>query len=277
MAVMTPCCRHEEKGESVIVARVGDGTLTLEEAKAHIDTSRSPVAGELEKYVSHWVNAELVYQEARRQGIESSDQFIRQVQDVRKQLASEEFLNRMIYAGSDTVGEQGLRAFHSQHASEFQVHQDMIKANVLIMKSRELASRFAATVSQGMQWKIAVDYILRDSVLSPGILLVATEKYYTQQTLFTPELWKVASALGPNEVSFPLKAPGGYFVLQSLAKIRQGSIADFDLARDEIRQRLLMEKRRQRYEELLGTLRARYNVQIVLPSQRSPDSLQNHE
>ena len=277
MAVMSTCCRHEEKGESVVIARVGDGTLTLEEAKEHIDTSQALVAGELEKYVSHWVNTELLYQEAKRQGVENSGQFLRQVQDVRKQLANETFLNSVIYTDSDTGGEQSLRAFYSQHAAEFQVHEEMIKANLLILNSRERASRFAAAVSQGTPWKTAVDNILRDSVLSQGILLSVTEKYYTQQTLFSPELWKVAGALGPNEVSFPVKATGGYVVLQSLSKIRQGSVAGFDLARDEIRQRVLMEKRRQRYDELLGTLRARYSVQVMLPSHGSSDSLQTHE
>ena len=260
-----------------VIARVGDAELTLEEARTHIDTTHAAFEYALNEYVSYWVNTELLYQEAKRRGVESSEEFIRQLQDVRRQLASQTFLEHFVYTDTTGVAPEAMKQYFSQHTSEFPIHENMLNLNLIALNNRDRANEFEASVARGSEWKEAVESLLRDSAAAPSVLSETRGHYYTSQTLFPPELWKVASALSPNEVSFPVKTAGGYFVLQCLARLEQGSPAGFDVARPEVRQRLLIESRRRLYDELLGNLRKKTNVELMLGSHRMADTVHASE
>src|ERR1051325_10942271 len=189
-------CRQQPSGR--VIARVGSAELTLDEAKAHIDTTRAALDYALNDYASYWVNTELLYQEAKRQGVENSPEFIRQLEEVRRQLANQTYLEHFVY--SDTAG-----------------------LNPRALNSRDLENSFSASVTKGSACPAAVEHLLHDSSAASSVLASTHAQYYTMQTLFPPELWKVASALSVNEVSFPVKTAGGYFVLQCLARYDQGS------------------------------------------------------
>src|ERR1041384_5469317 len=111
LAALFPSCRRQTSDR--VIARVGDAELTLEEARAHIDTTRTALEYALGDYVSYWVNTELLYQEAKRKGVESSGEFTRQLEDVRRQLASQTFLERYVYADTSDVRSE-------EHTSELQ-------------------------------------------------------------------------------------------------------------------------------------------------------------
>jgi parvulin-like peptidyl-prolyl cis-trans isomerase-like protein len=275
VALLLSDCRQQQSGH--VIARVGDAELTLEEAKSHIDTTRAAFDYALNDYVSYWVNTELLYQEAKRQGVESSPEFTRQLEDVRRQLANQTFLERFVYSDTTGVTPEAMQLYFQQHAAEFQIHETTLQLNLAALSSRDLANAFAASVTKGTAWPAAVENILHDSASASSLLSVTQAHYYTIQTLFPPELWKVASALSINEVSFPVKAAGGYFVLQCLARFEQGSPAQFGLAGPEVRQRLLIESRRHNYDELLGTLRKKASVELMLGSPRTADSAHAHE
>jgi len=268
-------CSQRRAGE--VIARVGNSELTLEDARSHIDTTHSAFDLALNDYVAYWVNTELLYQEARRQGVERSDQFVHQLEDVRRQLANQSYLDRTIYSDTGAITPERMQEYFRQHTSEFLVHENTLKLNVIALNSRDGATAFAAAVSKGAPWKTAADSFRSEPETSSSVVSVSSGEYYTSQTLFPPELWKVASALSVNEVSFPVKTTGPYFVLQLLSKVQQGAPADFDLARPEVHQRLLIDGRRQRYNDLLGTLRRKYGVQVMLGSHRLTDTSHVHE
>ena len=275
VALLLSGCRPQRSGK--VIARVGDAELTLEEAKTHIDTTHTPSGYSLNDYVSYWVNTELLYQEAKRQGVEDSEEFTRQLQDVRRQLAGQTFLERTVYSDTAELTPDAIQQYFNRHVGEFRVRENTLKLNLIALNSRDRANTFAAALAQGAGWKTAVDNLLNDSAAAPSVLSVTPGKYCTSQTLFPPELWKVASALSVNEVSFPVKTAGGYFVLQSLAQLPEGSAAEFELARSEARQRLLIESRRRRYDDLLGTLRRKSDVEVMMDPHRTADTAHAHE
>jgi parvulin-like peptidyl-prolyl isomerase len=263
-------CRQQKS--KAFIARVGNVELTLEEAKTHIDTSRGSITHQLYDYAAYWANVELIYQEAIRQGIENSEQFNRQLKDVRRQLANQTFLERNVYTDAAVVDNNLLHEYFQSHAAEFFVREDMMKLNLILFKTREQASTFAASIARGVSWNEAVEKIVSDTSGFSGVVSVTSEQFYTQRTMFPPELWKMAMALNVKEISFPVKTALGYYVVQPIAIIKQGEPAQFELVREEVHQRFLIDQRRHRYDELLGTLRKRYNVEILLNDVQPTDS-----
>jgi parvulin-like peptidyl-prolyl isomerase len=91
-----------------------------------------------------------------------------------------------------------------------------------------------------------------------------TSTVYTQLTLYPPELWKVLQSLQKNDVSFPVKSGDLFYVVQLLEKSPKGSVANFETVQDEVRSRLFIEKRREKYSRLLDNLRKEFKVEVNL-------------
>lgn len=274
LVVMIHLAGCRQQSSSHVVARVGESVLTLEDAKAHIDTTRGSVDHQLREYVSYWVSTELVYQEAKREGFDNSEQVQRQLEDVHRQLVNRTYLDKQIADDTAAADDQSLRQYYAAHASEFFIREDMIKLNVIAFNNRERASTFAASLTRGKPWSRAVENVVKDSSSSGTVVSSASGEFFTQHTLFPPELWKVAAALSVNEVTFPIKTPLGYYILQPVSILKQGAHAEFESVKDEVRQRLSQERRRNNYNNLLGTLRKRYAVEVFIDSDHSKDSSQ---
>ena len=274
MALFASSCQRKTSG--TVIARVGDSELTLEEARKDIDTANGMFEHNLREYVSHWVDMELLHKEAQRRGIEQSEKFTHQLREIRKQLANNNLLEEQIYADSSEPVERTLLEYYQNHASEFFVREDMVKLNLIIFSKRDQASLFAAAVSRGTPWKIAVENVMQDTSMVVDVLTSAIEQYYTQPLIYPPELWKIVNTVPTNEISFPVRTTSGYAVVQPLAFIGKGKQAEYEFARDEVRERVRVEKRRKSYNELLTDLRRRYTVEILSNLGNRPDTTQEH-
>ena len=255
---------------------MGDATLTLAEANSALDADHRSSERTVREYVTHWVNTQLIYQEAKRQGIQNSAELKRRLLDADRQITTQTFLEQQVYSDSDGIGRPQLREYFDNHASEFIITEDFIRLRVIAFNGRERASRFSAAVSRGTTWQQAQTDIFRDSSAFSDVTVSRSEQYYTKQTLSPPELWKVAMSLNANEVSFPINSSVGFFIIQALSFVPKGSAAEFELVREEVYQRVTIENRRRRYEDLLGNLRKRYHVEVMVNANTITDSTRMH-
>jgi peptidyl-prolyl cis-trans isomerase C len=246
----------------------------MEEAASRIDSSRGSYDRQMQEYISYWISTEVVYQEALKEGVDKSPEIQRQIEEIRKQLVNRLYLDKQMESDTAGISDQEIAQYYEQHKQEFFLREDMIRLNIAAFHSREQASRFGASISKAGNWQETVQHFSADSASSGDVISFNNNQYHSQQTLFPPELWKVASALSPNEVSFPVKTSLGYFILQSLSYLKRGAEAEFEFVKDEVRQRFLRERHRERYTQLLGTLRKKYDVEVYVTNTQSSDSLE---
>ena len=264
-------CRQQQ---GTVIARVGDAVLTREAAVQSIDTTRASADRQLRLYVISWINTELLHQEAVKRGVDQSEKFVQQVEDVKRQLAVQALLDQDLLADTAAADESALKEYFSVHGQEFFLREEMIRLNLIVLARREEASAFAASVSQGAPWKSAAEKLGADSAVAQTVRFSARGEFYSRRTLMPPDLWKVAATLSINEVSFPVRIGDGFAVLQLLARIGEGKAAEFEFVRDEVAQRLALERRRKRYNALLDGLRNRYKVQVMLSPASASDTTQ---
>lgn len=255
-AILTASCRQQK--EQTVIARVGDVELTREEANEHLDTTRGATDQQLAAFVTAWINSELIHQEAKLKALDQSEELNHRLRDLKRQLVNNEFLERYLYTDSIDISDQSLRQYYDAHHSEFVTREDMVELRIAIFDSREAASTFISRCIKLSDW----DSTITDTIVRPDLVMMPRTQYYSRHTLFPPELWKIAMTLTTNELSFPVRTPAGYAVIQLLSIVRQGKIGPFGLVQDEVRQRMIIESRRRKYEELLGTLRKRYRVEL---------------
>lgn len=254
------CEPRESKKE--YLARVGDSYLTRESVEALTDSGMLSSDARLREYVHRWANTELLYQEARRQGMENSETFQQQLSDARKQYAIEALLQRELYSDTAGILEDSIRSYLENNKPDFFLRQTVVKVNMVVLASREKANSFR-TQARRFSWQQAFQAMHEDTASRPMIMTVVEHRYYSQQTLFPPDLWRVALNLYPGEMSFPVRTQDGYVVIQLLAILRPGMAPELDMVRDEIRQRLLIERRRQQYADLLTRLRSKYEIDVA--------------
>lgn len=242
------------------VARVGDEELREDDIPSYKD---SAVSRESREFINEWIVNELLYQEAVRKGLADSDEIRRLMQETRKRLAVNALLERDVFTtDSSAVNEDAVAAFFNAHATSFALREDVLNASYVMFSDRDAANGFRTKVLRGTSWGDALAQVEQDSSARSHVLGAATRQYFTQDKLYPDELWKLARSLGREEVSFVVKSNAGYYVLKMHGIKRQGEIPDLAYVHDEVRDRLLIEQRRLKYEKLVGDLRNRFPVDI---------------
>lgn len=255
-----------EKPRQRYVARVDGVELSMEDVSSAIDTARLGIAG-TQSFINDWITSEVLYQEAVRRGVVATDEFRRRIEDARRRMAVSELLEREL-ALQDTmaISDQSLRAAYDSSASQYVLPEDVVNASTVFFSDRDAANTFRSRVLRGTSWTVALHQVQQDTVARLQLLETRSNQYFTRPQMYPEELWKLARTLRPGEVSFVMKTDAGYAVLQLHGIRRQGEPPEFGYIRNEIRERLLIDMRRKRYADLIGSLRARHTIDLLLDS-----------
>lgn len=257
--MLVQACSREVP-QNPYVARVDQALLTEDEVADQHDSLDYAVLHRRE-YINEWVNTELLYQEAARRGLADNPRIRREVEDTRRRLAVAALLQQELY-GEENVSEDEIVTLYNGGGEVFRLQEDLVKASYALFGDRDAANTFRGKLVRGTPWEAAVEECERDSLLRSRLVQVATRQFFTQGTLYPPELWKLARNLGKDEVSFAVKTPAGYYVLVVQSFTKQGELPELSYIRNEIRERILIEKRRIMYDRLLAELRAKHSVEV---------------
>lgn len=259
---LTIGCRTEKSEK--ILARVGDAELTEGELRKQFSDPGSLTDAELRMFVQSWINEELLFQEGTRRGVDKTDQFSEQIDLVRRQIVSQLYLEKEVYSDTSGVADSAAAAYFDRHREEFPVREDALKLQIAHFLTRASASSFAAYFAHGLSWDSASTLFGADSARNKDLTGNIPPGYYTERTLIPEELWKVASTLNPGEASFPLNLTTGYAVILLVEKIRRGDAPVFEVVQGQVKERLMMERRRLKYSQTLESLRKKYKIETFV-------------
>jgi hypothetical protein len=194
-----------------------------------------------------------------------SDQLRKQLEATRKRLAVEALLEKEVYGGgADDVSDEDIAGAFKKNVASFTLREDVARVSYALFSERDAANQFRASILRGSSWEDAIAVCQRDSVHARELRTVARNQYFTQATLFPDELWKLARTLPKEEVSYAVKTAAGYYVLTVHGIRHVGETPEFEYVSNEVRERLLIERRRARYEQLVSDLRTRHKVEVNL-------------
>ena len=272
---LAACGREGER--SGYVARVNNVVLTDADI-AHQRDSVGEAGAASREYINDWVVNELLYQEAERRGVTDDPSFRDQLEAMRKRLAVAALLQEAVYAKVDSteLPEDSVTQAYTRSRQAFLLREDITLASYVLFRTREAANAFRAAVMRGTPWQTSLAEVQAKPSKEPPVIHSVDHQYFSGSTLYPEELWKLARSLVREEVSPLLRTDDGYVVLRTHQNFRQGELPPFAYARAEVRERLLMDLRRARYEEFLGAVRKRHTVDIREP-QAGPDPSASQE
>lgn len=267
------CDRTEEPDE--YIARVHDEYLTLEMINERLDEKQGLNEAVVREYVNQWLTSELLYQEARRRGLDRDDRVLLPLRDVRRHLAINALLEDEIFAEAyPDISDEQIESYYEVHIDEFTADAPIVEISYVLFDQRNVATSFRNSVVQGADWDAALDAILENTDQGMGVLEIGERGYYHEQDVYPAEIWRAARQLGAGGTSFPVSTTHGFYIVRHHGTIQSGSPYPIDYVSNEIKERLVIEKRQERYEQLVLDLRHRYQIDITFDMHPFDDIIQ---
>ena len=251
-----------ERPEEPIVALVNGRTITQTEFDLRwgelspATRSRYEKDGGKRKFLEELITRELLMQEGRRRGLDHSDVIRDKTQRYKEQLILDELLKDKLQSKVELTQTE-LDAYYEKHAAEL---LDPLKANISLMLLPNVyaAKDLETQVNRGGNFaKFAQRYSIDDKTKSKGGDLGPYRK-----GMLSPELDAVVHTLKPGMVSGPIKTEQGYYLVM-LSSLDE-AIIQTDLAtKERLRQELLADKRRKRFDEVIADIRANGAVRFA--------------
>lgn len=247
------CGKKKGADKSAPVAQVGEDILREKGFRSTFTDEQwnSLTAEQRKKYVEDWVNLTLLAKEADALGI-SNDADVRQKLDyATKKVKANALIARRL--ADIRVTEDELFNYYRVHQGEFK--GKMLEYNVqrIYLTDQAAASSLLTRIRSGLDFNEAVRTSsrenLRDQLGNMGFVSASGA-----DTLF----WKQARALKDGEAAM-FEADGGWYIIRHTGTRESDQDAGFEEFKTEIRERILSERQKQVYEELLRELKAKNN------------------
>ena len=236
---------------------------------AEATRARYQKEGGKRRFLDELITRELLMQEARKKGLDQDETIRERTQRYKEQLILDELLKDMIKAKIELSKEE-LDAYYEKHAHEL-LTPLKVSVSQMLLPNLPAAKDLEKQINQGGDFaKFAQRYSIDGKTKAKGGDLGPYRK-----GLVIPEVDEVIHTLKPGMVSAPIKTEAGYYLVKIAPLDKE--IIQADLAiRERLRQELLNEKRRRRFDEMVAEIRARSVVRLADASRYIADDLAQH-
>ena len=270
--LLTGCTPPPEEG---VVALVNGRQITQTEFEARwgelaeATKARYEKEGGKRRFLDELITRELLMQEARKLGLDQNDAIRDRAQRYREQLILDELLKDRIKTKIELSNEE-LDAFYEQHAQEL-LTPLKVRVSQMLLPNISAAKDLEKQINQGGHFaQFAQRYSIDEKSKAKGGDLGPYRK-----DLVVPEVDEVVHTLKPGFVSAPIKTDAGYYLvmISSLdTEIIQADVA----VRERLRQELLNEKRRKRFDDVIVDIRAKATIRLKDASRFVTDDVGKH-
>jgi len=261
LAVIT-ACSDKPDASSKALAIINGKEITASEFDLRWsqipDYARKTFAGPTgrKKFLEELINHELMLQEAKTRGFDRDRVFLERMERFKERSLLERLRIEEVDAQVKVTMEE-MKAYYGANAMNFTALGEFRTSHILV-KTQEEAFDLKKRLDQGEDFtalarKVSLDHSTRYKGGDLGFIKKG-------QTM--PQFEKVLLALKVEETSLPVTTPFGYHIIK-LVERTPGAALSFDEAKEQVREELLNEKRRKRYEEFVASLRAKAKLRVA--------------
>lgn len=258
LALSSCAPQHEEP----VVALVNGRAITQTEFDirwrelSESTRARYDKEGGKRRFLDELITRELLMQEARRRGLDQNDAIRDKAQRYKEQLILDELLKDKLQSKVE-ITKAELDAYYESHAHEL-LDPLKVQVSLMLLPNFSAAKDLETQVNHGGSFaKFAQRYSIDEKTKAKGGDLGPYRR-----GLVIPEVDAVIHTLKPGLVSAPIKTENGYYLVMIAPLDKE--IIQADLATQErLRQELLADKRRKRFEEVIADIRANATVRLA--------------
>ncbi|KJR40278.1 PpiC-type peptidyl-prolyl cis-trans isomerase [Candidatus Magnetoovum chiemensis] len=205
--------------------------------------------------INEIINNEMLALEAKKEGIEKEPDFIKKMEEYKKELLKQRLIEKNIKQSS-SVSEKEAKHYYDTHPELFKT-PDRIRARHILVESAKEAYNILRKLKNGVDFAELANLYSCDEVTSKQ----GGDLGFFERGRMKPEFDKAAFNLKTGEVSQPVKTVFGYHIIE-VKDIEIGEMTDFDLIKNILIERLSKEKKETLTNEYTEKLRKNYNIEI---------------
>lgn len=245
--------------EEDVVARVGEAALTLDDLAAEIPEGiRGKITKEdLQDYISRWINSQILYQEAKKRGLDRELDIARELERVERELVVNALLEKEIYADNSQAPESDLQKYYDDNRESFRRNENEARVYHINMSTKAAADSLYRLLRTGQDFaKVAQTLAAQTEDANSWDLTLSTSE--------VPEAMHSVFRLRAGTVSNPIELDDGFHLFQVVETYSSGTLRELNAVRGEISNRLQVSNRDERYRNLLAELRGATKVDTKL-------------
>lgn len=238
-----------------VLARVNGEELTERDLDRLLpqDYKTTLTAEEIRDCLDRWVNTQLLYEEALKAGMEVSQDIEARVEQYKKDLLAEQFVQKVIEERAVVTGAQ-VQRFYDEHREEYEREY---RVSHILVTDEEVAEKVRSLIGSRSFESLARKYSVDKHSNAGGDL------GYLSRGNMIPEFEGVIYGMQVDDVSDVIATEFGYHIIK-VTDIRetQSTLEYADIA-EEITNILTLEKRHAVYDSLVESVRRRAEIEYT--------------
>jgi hypothetical protein len=220
------------------------------------------------------VEEEMLLLAAKSEGLESDPEVKKKLEDARKEMLVQAFLDKKQNEASRVTDEE-IRDYYEAHPEESKT-EEALRVRMLISKNREKLENIRNQVAEGkVEFAVLARRHAENKEMADVGGLIPEWVYKGQAIPWIgnhPEFHEVAFSMKLGEISPVVETPKGFLIL-SVEERREPELRSIEQMRAQIEEKLTREKSTSALPRLLDDLKKRYRVKIYEPQGKSAEAL----
>ncbi|HVO74432.1 MAG TPA: peptidylprolyl isomerase [Ignavibacteriaceae bacterium] len=254
-AFLFGCGKDESKTE--YVAKVNDSYLTPRELAEITDTMNTSSFYKNE-IVRNWINRELLYQEAIRQGLLEQEKYARILNNSKKELAASLLISKFFDMTQINYDDRDLEDYFNSNSDDFRLLHNGCLINEISFINEENAVKFR-NIAVEKNWNYALSEFEKDS----SVVYQKTGKFVYEFEINPSNLVRILKELNPGEISVIInESDSSFYIVQLLGSYFEGTIPPFDIIKEEVEKRYVAKKREEALNQYIKELYANNEIKV---------------
>jgi parvulin-like peptidyl-prolyl isomerase len=251
--ILTGC----KKKESEMLVRVGKSGLTEVEFYGLIPPQYAGVltSGQKKELLKKWIDTELVYQQALKDGIHKEDALALKLRELRREIIANEYLERYI-SKIGSVDESEVRKYFDLHKKDYEYER---KVAEILVADKEQASRVVQRLKAGESFSDLV----KECSVSPSAQSGGVSGFIRRGDM--PQLSELEEALfsleKTGDVSDVIETNFGYYIVKLVDVKKLSETVNYEKMKDGVRNMLNQRKRKDAFVGFMEGLRQEVEVE----------------
>lgn len=247
--------------DNKVLATVDGRNITEQDAYNFLNQLSPQVAMQfrtpegIKNLVKELVNQELFYSQAIAEGLDKEEEFIEQLEKIKKQVLIQYTVNKLLSAVE--VKEEEIKAFYMSKQENFKT-PEMVRASHILVDSEEDANSILEEINNGMAFEEAAKKYSNCPSKERGGDLGEFPRGQMVQ-----EFEEAAFSMEEGQISEPIKTQFGYHIIKLVSR-KEAAISPLEEVKEQIQNHLIDLKQREKFDEATHELKEKYEVKIYI-------------
>lgn len=243
----TPSAGKKDSGGQVLAEvngtkiTTGDFNTELEMLPPYLKPMSATAEGK-RKLLENMVLRELILQQAKKDGVDSSPEVAQKLEDLKKRVVVEAYLKKKVEDQS-TLSDEEIKKFYEQNKEKFR-SGEQVRASHILVKTEKEAQDLLARIKAGDKFEELAQKHSLDAANTKG-----GDLGWFSKGAMLPAFEKTAFGMKEGEIAGPIKTQYGYHIIKLTGK-RPAGLRTYDEVKEQLKAALLPQKQQEVLQKL---------------------------